>query len=330
MGRIFCFVGILFLYLRSDYYGFYYGYWLMKILEAYYNTKVRSMVKRYLMAEGRKLSEVDRLYRQFGTYLSRLKSVGFYSRLAECGSEREFRELLRVLFEEKWVDHIRYTEMPAYFNRYLEYLHSACALDESLEVEGLEEPDEQSCTPREEVTGYARPYLRDGKLSIIANPLLIKRLRPLLGMLPMSMPEAVSVAGEFYGDLLPDMTGADWEALISELAAPLKPRSSKSTARFIEFRMADGSRKVLGGNDAFFYLVETAGVEALMRTTVTHKGDKVVTRNVDYHYENYYKPLPDGLWLNVKGSVTDKMKTLRVLASLLKLPYTVSLTNEKD
>ncbi len=73
----------------------------MKILEAYYDTRVRLMVKRYLMAEGRKLSEIDRLYRQFGTYLSRLKSVGFYTRLEECASETEFRNQLRVLFEEK-------------------------------------------------------------------------------------------------------------------------------------------------------------------------------------------------------------------------------------
>lgn len=300
----------------------------MKILEAYYDTRVRLMVKRYLMAEGRKLSEIDRLYRQFGTYLSRLKSVGFYTRLEECASETEFRNQLRVLFEEKWAHHMRYAEMPGYFLRYLEYLHSACALDDSLVVDGLEPPSEECCLPGAEVTGYAKPYVHDGKLGIIANPLLIKRLKPYLTGLPGSMDQAVATARDFYGDLLPEMREDDWKALISDLAAPLKPRSAKSTARYIEFRFADGSRKVMGGNEAFFYLVETAGADVLMRSTVTHKGDKIVTRTVDYRYESSYKPLPGGLWLNVKGSVSDKMKTLRVLAALLHLPYSVSLTNE--
>lgn len=170
--------------------------------------------------------------------------------------------------------------------------------------------------------------MHDGKLTIIANPLLIKRLRPLLQTLPLGMAAAVEEARNFYGSLLTDMTDADWQGLINELASPQKERKAKATARNIEFVYKNGERKVMGGNQAIEYAVSEVGIDKCMTINVLHKGERLVVRQRDMRYETYYKPLAGGRWLNVKGSVADKVKTLRVLTSLLRLPFTVSLTND--
>lgn len=299
----------------------------MKIFEAYYDIKLRKGLKKYLLAEGRKLSEIDRLYLQFGTYLSRIKGIGFYGKLMEASSEAEFRELLRVLFEDKWSGHMQYDDMPGYFSRYLDYLHTASALDPDLQIEGLEMPDDIWCIPGSEVTDYARPYIKDGKLAIIANPLLVKRLKPYLAILPIGMESAVAEAKGFYGNLLPLMEDSDWERLIDDLAMPKKERKAKATARNVEFQMKDGTKRVMNGNQAMEYVADLIGYDRCLSLNVLHKGEKIVTRQRDMRYESYYKPVEDGLWLNLKGSVADKVKTLRMLASFCRLPFTVSLTN---
>lgn len=300
----------------------------MKILEAYYNLKLRTGMKKYLLAENKSLSEIDRLYRQFGTYLSRLKGVKLYNDLLNCSSETDFRTMLKVIFKEKWAGHMQYEEMPTYFERYLDYLHSACALDPTLEIEGLEMPADLFCLPGSDVTEYAKPYVRDGKLSIIANPLLIKKLTPYIKIKNVDMQGAIETARSFYGSLLEDMTDKDWESLIEEIASPKKQRKAKATARNVEIIGEDGQKSILGGNKAMEHIVREVGPQKFLSMNVQHKGDRIVTRTPDPRYPTYYVKLDDGLWLNVKGSVAEKVKTLRLLTMLLHLPYTVTLTNE--
>lgn len=300
----------------------------MKIFEAYYDLKIRQGMKKYLLAEGKKPSEIDRLYLQFGLYLSRIKGIVYYNSLMDAKTESEFRDLIDILFNDKWSGHMQYEEMPGYFFRYLDYLHTASALDPKLHIEGLEMPDDIWCIPGSDVTDYAKPYVKDGKLAIIANPLLIKKLSKFLPLLPIGLDEAVSIAKNFYGVLLPNMTDSDWQKLILDLAAPKKARKEKATARNVKFDFKDGSCKVMGGNKAFEFALSEIGIEKCMSLNVFHKGEKIVTRQRDMRYETYYKPIREGLWLNLKGSVSDKVKTLRVLSSMLHMPWQASLTNE--
>lgn len=300
----------------------------MKILEAYYDIKIRKDMKRYMLAEGKKLSEIDKLYRQFGTYLSRLKFIAFYDTLLNSKSEIEFRENLDILFDKLWVNHMEYVDMPDYFRRYLSYLHSASALDPNLKIEGLQPPEDLFCIPGSDVTEYAKPYIKDGKLQIIANPLLIKILLPFRKDWPETADASVNRTKAFYGDLLPDMTDDDWKTLIEELLKPKSIRKAKATARNIEFKFPDGHKIVMGGNQAMEKAANDVGFAKLLTMNVLHKGDKIVTRHFDPRYENSYKNLGDGMWLNNKGTVNEKVKTIRVLTALCHLPYTVSLTNE--
>lgn len=300
----------------------------MRILEAYYDLTLRTGLKKYLLAEGKKLSEIDRLYRQFGTYLSRLKGIAFYQELLVCSSESAFRDKLDYLFGVLWEGHMEYVDMPVYFSRYLDYLHSASALDPTLEIDGLEPPADIWCIPGSSVTEYAEPYVNKGKLMIIANPLLIKKLLPFRDSWSLESDEALRIVKKFYGNLLPDMTDLDWKLRIEELLCPKKIRKAKATARNVEFTFKDASKKIMSGNQAMEFVIRDTGVNRFLTLNVKHKGDKIVTRSVDSRYETYYKQLEDGLWLNLKGSVAEKVKTMRLLTSLLKLPYSIMLTNE--
>ncbi len=300
----------------------------MKIFEAYYDLKLRAGLKLYLLAEGRKISEIDRLYRQFGTYLSRIKGIPYFNVLLSCSTESEFQEKLDFLFNTLWKDHYEYKEMPKYFIRYLQYLHSAYALDPSINIEGLEMPDDFWCIPESDFTDYAKPYIKDGKLSIIANPLLIKKLLPYRQNWPLGCNEAVRVAKDFYHSLLPEMTDEDWKLKIEELLQPKKRSKAKATARNVLFSFPDASEKVLSGSDAMEFVINEIGIKRAMSLNVTHLKEKLVLREINKRYPSSYKALDNGLWLNMKGNTEDKVKTLRLLASLLRLPYVISITNK--
>ena len=299
----------------------------MKIFEAYYNLSLRSGLKRYLLAEGRKISEIDRLYRQFGTYLSRIKGIHYYQVLLECDTETEFKEKLDHLFNSLWKDHFEYKEMPKYFLRYLHFLHSANALDPSLNIEGLEAPEDFRCIPESDFTEYAKPYIKDGKLTIIANPLLIKKLIPFRQTWPLEADEAVNVAKDFYRSMLPEMTDEDWKLKIEELLQPKTRSKAKATARYVKIVFPDSSEKIMSGTDAMEFVITDIGIRKAMSLNVMHMKENLVVRQINKRYPANYKSLEDGLWLNIKGRTEDKVKTLRLLTSLLRLPYTISLTN---
>lgn len=299
----------------------------MKILEAYYDPKIRNDLKRYLYAEGRKLSEIDKLYTQFGVYLSRLKGIPFYQTLMDSPTEDEFCRNLDLLFDHMWVNHMGYTDMPTYFRRYLSYLHSASALNPELRIEGLQPPEDIFCVPGSDVTDFAKPYIQNGKLKIIANPLLIKRLLPFKKDWPKGRDQAISMAKIFYGPLLPATTDADWSELISDLLAPKKQYKAKATARNVEISYPDGRKVVVGGTQAMEIVVNDIGISKLSSFPVLHKGERILTRTPNPRLLSSYKQLDGGYWLNQRGTVGDKVKTLRMLTSHFRLPYTVLLTN---
>lgn len=300
----------------------------MKILEAYYDLSIRSGMKRYLLAEGKKISEIDNLYRQFSTYLSRLKGITYYDTLLYCNDESEFRNKLNYLFDILWKGHMEYHEVPKYFIRYLHFLHSACALNPELKIDGIEIPEDATCVPETDFTDYAKPYLKNGKLMIIANPLLIKQLLPYRHNWPASKDEAINEAKKFYHSLLPKMNEEDWSQRIEELLQPKKTRKAKATARNVAFMFNDGSKRIMTGWDAMEFVVKDIGIQKCLTLNVSHKGDRLVIRMNQPNHTSSYKSLGNGLWLNTKGNTSDKVRTLRLVASVLRLPYQILLTNE--
>lgn len=300
----------------------------MKIIEAYYDTALRNGMKRYLLAEGYSLTRIDKLYEQFGVYLSRLKHVIFYNQLHQCDDERSFTAKLDEIFYDKWSGHIQYEQMPLYFHRYLHYLHTAVAVNPTLVIDGLLPPDDSELTVEDEVTIYARPYLRDNKLTIIANPLLIKRVRPMMTAPEPRVAEAVAECRSFYGHLLSAMTDSDWEALLDDIWTTKRRRRTRAVARNVEVQYDDGTRMVLSGTAAMEMFADMIGHEELVRRNLKHIGAPLVLRNGLATPPSGFKALDNGYLVNSRGNASDKVRTLRMLCSVYQLDVVVQLTND--
>lgn len=299
----------------------------MKILDAYYDLRLREQLKRYLFAEGKSPGEIDRRYYEFCQYLSRIKHTILHTRLSLCTTEQDFTEMLDQIFNRNWKGHYEYLEMPVYFKRYLKFLHSAIALNPELQIEGIDNTSIDDLLPDKEVTEYALPYIRDGKLHIIANPLLISRLQPLLAK-EEDLMKAVEICRNFYAGLLPEMTDNDWIRLIKNLSNPQKRSSDPASCRYIAIVDSEGQRYIMSGNEAFEFLLEKTGPTALTRCNVLHAHEKIVVGAVPPRKKSSFRHIGNGLYLNLQGSAALKAKTLMVVTSALRLGWQIKLTNE--
>lgn len=303
----------------------------MTIIDAYYNLNIRKGYKTNLLAHGLSVTQTDRTYTRFGTYLSRLKSVGYHTRLSQMTTEDTFLEALHEIFDVKWANHIEYTEIPYHFYAYPDYLRAAVTWDPTLKIDGLNpaEPPATNMSLFDEaafITRYEEPYIKDGKLLIIANPNVIKVVvKSMLG--GGGIEEAVEYLSYYYGAVLPKMERPDYRALLAERRPKKKFTKEKGTLRLIEITDKDGNREVLGGVEAIEKVVATVGEQALMKSTITLEREKVVIRFHKPPTTLQYKLLPSGNYLNIKGNTTDKYKVLLVLNATFRLGWNIRLVN---
>jgi|GEM_PF-5885017 len=303
----------------------------MTIIDAYYNLDIRKGYKTNLLAHGLSVTQTDRTYTRFGTYLSRLKSVGYHTRLSRITTEDSFLEALHEIFDVKWANHIEYTEIPYHFYAYPDYLRAAAAWDPTLKIEGLN-PAEQPVndfslfdeTPF--LTRYEEPYIKDGKLLLIANPNVIKVVvKSMLG--EGGIEEAVNYLSYYYSTVLPEMELADYRALLAERRPKKKFSKEKGTLRLIEITDTEGNREVLGGVEAIEKVAAIIGEQTLMKSTIMLEREKLVLRFHTPPTTLQYKLLPSGNYLNIKGTTTDKYKVLLVLNATFRLGWNIRLVN---
>lgn len=294
----------------------------MLLIEAFYDSKIRRSFKRYLMATGLSLNATDCAYELMGQYLSRLKVTGLADRLAACPNEREFRALLTNIFDRLWAGHTQNVDTPRHLLMYLDYLHTRIAIHPDLEIAGLD------VIPDDTIYGspgrFEAPYLKNGRLNIIANPRLIRKLYPLMQGPNPDHIEASAVAQSFYFGMFDDMTLQQWALLVKNIWK--KERFSRT--RNIRLTEQDGSSRIFSGPDAMMYVAGKVGFDNLASCNVMHQRDKIIVRNVPGAYSSYYKPLNDGRFINLKGNTNMKAKTIKVLSSFFRLGLTVEVCED--
>lgn len=301
----------------------------MKIIDAYFDLDIRKGVKKYLLAQGMSIGKVDNTYKRFGVYLSRLKSVNFDKKLQNEDSLDSFLSSLRYIFEVQWVKNINYVEMPHFFYWYTDYLQTVVALDPSVFIEGLSLCI--SCQPLDSLSNFETPYISNNKLTIITNPKLIVQVSPILKNGNGTLDEAISIAKNFYGNLLPNMDDSDWGRLLMQLWPPKTKSTRKATTRNIEIKYPDGTSRVYNGNDAMFEVATIIGIQKLCSLkTIKHRGNDLVTRVVPAANILAYKELENGWYLNLLGNNEDKFKTIRLLNAICSLKLDISITTAEQ
>lgn len=104
--------------------------------------------------------------------------------------------------------------------------------------------------------------------------------------------------------------------------------SSPSDSKNIEIVNPETGSRIFRPTDALQHIIETVGFDKIMNGSVRHMGAKLLIRRPFKINLNTYKKLEDDLYLNRKGSVTDKFRTITILNSVYRLNYEIRLTTE--
>lgn len=298
----------------------------MRIFEAYDDTSVRLHFKEYLEAEGMSMSLRERTYTRFGTYMSRIRGVLYDRMLLGAIDEADFKAKLEYIFYDKWKDHLGYPEMPDYFFRYLDFLHTISAARD-IPIDGLSPEDDCRITDGK-LTRYEERFLTpDGKLRLLANPLLIRSLRNSGNWRDPVNDEAVQLCADFYAGTPVSMTGDEWKASIEKWVRPQK-KSGKRGDLSISIKRENGETSVCNSYQAMEMIVQTAGMEKALTCNLRLNGQPIVTRRVPQGKEATFKDMGNGHFLNNMGAVIDRFKVMKVLVSMWRLPFEISLSKE--
>lgn len=297
----------------------------MRIYDAYTDTQIRRGYKKLLIAQGMTVVSADKIYDRFGVYVSRIKSVNFDRLLHSAPTETEFKAKLDYIFKDRWRDHLGYAEIPAHFYAYVDYLHMLVASGTTDEIDGLE-IDFSDC-PLPSPGRYEQPYIGpEGRLRIIANPALLRQLS--VGR-ASNQPEEelVATCRRFYPFLDSTMADADWGALIVSAFERKGRRTDTSSVRNIAMTLPGGERRVMEGAECFYHAVAMVGPEQLLNATISHMRYRLVVRQVPPQYKRQFRPIGNGMHINLIGTTLDKYKTLRLLDSFYNLGLAPELCN---
>lgn len=107
----------------------------------------------------------------------------------------------------------------------------------------------------------------------------------------------------------------------------MKP-SSPSESKNIEIVDPESDSRILRPTDALQFIIERIGIDKVMNGSVRHLGAKLLIRRPFKINLNTFKKLDDDLYLNRKGTATDKFRTMTILNSVYRLNLTIRLTSE--
>lgn len=299
----------------------------MRIFEAYDDTSIRILFKGFIEAEGISVSKREQTYTRFGTYMSRIRGVLFDRMLLGAKDEKDFRNKLNYIFHDKWKDHLGYPEMPDYFFRYLDFLHTVNAVRDDIVIEGLTD-DEDYCVGNGLLSRFEERFLtEDGKLRILANPFLIKKLKGCgAWQIPVS-DNAIDICMDFYAATAVSMSHDDWKCLLEDTIKPRKKTTKRGDISF-EIKYKSGETKICNSFQAMELIVNLAGIEKVAQCNLKLNGQPIISKRVPKGKEATFRDMGNGWFINNMGVVMDRFKVMRVLISLYRLPMEISLSKE--
>lgn len=299
----------------------------MRIYEAYDNPSIRLAFKKYIEAEGVSVTKREQIYTRFSTYISRIRGVLYDRLLLNAKNENDFKDTLKYIFYEKWKEHLGYPEIPDYFFRYLDFLHTMCSIQDDLEVNGLSADSECEITDGI-LSRYEERFVSHiGKLRILANPRLIRELKDNnMWRLPVA-DEAISLCDNFYKGTPISMSCADWVSVLESAISPHKHSKRRGDISF-EIKDEDGNTKVYNSFQAMEKIADTAGIDKIAQCSLKLNGQPIAVRRLPSGKASSFKDMGNGYFLNNTGSVMDRFKVMRILVSIYHLPFEINLSKE--
>lgn len=162
-----------------------------------------------------------------------------------------------------------------------------------------------------------------GKLTRIANPELLNKLRPVLDREYPNAASAFNIVEDFYGSRFQDMEFYEWGRLFKQInwsrtisisadgqIKETLPKKSKSIILRVE--LPDG-RILENKNVSTTYCeaIKYIGPEEVNILGISHAGVNIVSRELDLKYAEYQRSIGDGWYVMTNSSTQNKFNDLR-------------------
>ena len=206
--------------------------------------------------------------------------------------------------------------------------------------ENLNEEDSASEEENENIDWEALFTNENGKLTRIANPILIDKLKPVLDTEYRKLSSAYNIVAEFYGDRYRNiMELKDWNNLFNQIdwqspyynpsEQPAK-RAAKKKSYILKVTTPNGEifeeRKV---SETLIKVIKYAGVDNVRDLNINVCSDNMIITedHINPLYKSSTKYLGDGLYVNTCSDTKTKAYIIEQISKELNLGLTVQFVN---
>ncbi len=178
---------------------------------------------------------------------------------------------------------------------------------------------------------------KSGKLTKIANPELIDKLRPLLDVEYKSLPAALNTITAFYGNRFQNMQFSDWVKLLNAINWEdpyVKPvhktttETAKSKSKTVTLRVIYPDGRVVQhpkATDTYVMVIEDNCPELINELGIIHAGVNIVQRELDSKYEGAQREISEGWYVFTNTNTPKKRLDLIQISDALDLGLQVDL-----
>lgn len=281
----------------------------MNIWKAYCTAKYYNY---FFCILARKLNNTNKAYelkKQYQTYLTRIRGTILDKDLAKITNPNEFRIKLNDIFENKWTGHFQYNEMPAIYYSYLDFLECIEIIYEEYINDDWRErvKQAQKLLNNQELSKYETDYIINGKLIALMNPYILFSLKR--DIQNFNLQSCADICKDYYGDLIPSMTTADYLELIQLIWRPNRNLQGNRRRDRIKITYPSGEEQLLNGFDAVKAIIDYYSFErVLSRKILVRKFPLLIIQSLEPD-KNRYKHLDGNRYINYTGNMTDHLKT---------------------
>ncbi len=199
-------------------------------------------------------------------------------------------------------------------------------------------------TEEEEDIDWEAPFIdKDGKLTKIANPQLLEKLRPYLDTEYRELAAAYNEIDLFYEKRFEAMEMSDWRKLLNNIDWS-NPSENVKHAKYQTLQESQRKKKSIlrvefpNGRiiqhsvaaDTFAQVIDEHCPNLIAEIKITHAGVPLVSKELDSKYADYQKPISDGWYVFTNIRTEKKQADLQRISEELGLNLKVSVVDPDD
>lgn len=184
-------------------------------------------------------------------------------------------------------------------------------------------------------TDYEEKYIKDGKLTRIADPKVLEELRPLLDTEYRQLSAAYNVIFKYYAEKFPSMQMSDWGKLLNQInwgsgstvqQSEMVNNTQSDNGLYLKIQYPDGNVLCLSSaSRTFMMFIDKCGAERIAELGITHFGVNIVSRVKDSRYGSQQRPISGGWYVLTNISTPRKYRDLQLIKMRLGLDIDIKM-----